>query len=261
MTLPDPPAPIVRPAEYAFGDHVANAEEHLVGQIDQSLRGRFDKPAEAHLAAPADTDFAAVRRWYGERAEGVAGIARCRGGRPGRWRTGFRLCAGRPGLCDAVARARRGEGGEPGYHPPIREVRLGEAMLVSRWCLRRSSFMIWCNVTIQWEDMMSARALAYRQSRIADPEPLSALNITPLIDVLLVLIVTLILTIPMMTHKVPIDLPGGGVPTTETNTIHRIDLNAAGQISLDGATCRPGRSAGAARRDPGRSRRAAAVQH
>ncbi|MFA6112863.1 MAG: biopolymer transporter ExbD [Sphingomonas sp.] len=81
---------------------------------------------------------------------------------------------------------------------------------------------------------MSARALAYRQSRVDDSEPLSALNITPLIDVLLVLIVTMIITIPMMTHKVPIDLPTGGIPTTETNVIHRIDLNAAGQIALDG---------------------------
>ncbi|MEO7469599.1 MAG: biopolymer transporter ExbD [Pseudomonadota bacterium] len=82
---------------------------------------------------------------------------------------------------------------------------------------------------------MSARALAFRRSQMHEPEPLSALNITPLIDVLLVLIVTLILTIPMMTHKVPIDLPTGGKPTTESNVIHRIDLNAAGQISLDGA--------------------------
>lgn len=81
---------------------------------------------------------------------------------------------------------------------------------------------------------MSARALAFRRSRMHEPEPLSALNITPLIDVLLVLIVTLILTIPMMTHKVPIDLPTGGRPTTESNVIHRIDLNAPGQISLDG---------------------------
>ncbi|WEJ97825.1 MAG: biopolymer transporter ExbD [Candidatus Sphingomonas phytovorans] len=82
---------------------------------------------------------------------------------------------------------------------------------------------------------MSARALAFRRSQMHEPEPLSALNITPLIDVLLVLIVTLILTIPMMTHKVPIDLPTGGKPTTESNVIHRIDLNAAGHISLDGA--------------------------
>jgi len=78
-------------------------------------------------------------------------------------------------------------------------------------------------------------AFAARGARIADPEPLSALNITPLIDVLLVLIVTLILTIPMMTHKVPIDLPAGGQPSASTGAIHRIDLNAAGQISLDGA--------------------------
>jgi len=81
---------------------------------------------------------------------------------------------------------------------------------------------------------MSARALAYRQSRIDGSEPLSALNITPLIDVMLVLIVTLIVTIPMMTHKVPIDLPTGVPGPTETNVIHRIDLSAAGQIALDG---------------------------
>ncbi len=70
MTLPDPPAPIIRPAEYAFGDQVASAEEHLVGQVDQLLRTRFGKPVEAHLTAPAATDFAALRRWYAERARG-----------------------------------------------------------------------------------------------------------------------------------------------------------------------------------------------
>ncbi|MGY4397502.1 hypothetical protein ACVWZA_002696 [Sphingomonas sp. UYAg733] len=86
MTLPDPPAPIVRPAEYAFGDQVASAEEHLVGQIDQALRARFGKPAETHLTAPAGTDFAAVRHWYGERAQrwqplpDVEGAARAGGG-------------------------------------------------------------------------------------------------------------------------------------------------------------------------------------
>jgi biopolymer transport protein ExbD len=33
---------------------------------------------------------------------------------------------------------------------------------------------------------------------------------------------------------VPIDLPTGVPGLTQTNVIHRIDLNAAGQISLDG---------------------------
>lgn len=87
MTLPDPPAPIARPAEYAFGDQVASVEEHLIGQVDQSLRGRFGKPIEEHLAAPAGTDFAAILHWYGERAKGwqalpeIEAVARVRGGR------------------------------------------------------------------------------------------------------------------------------------------------------------------------------------
>jgi hypothetical protein len=86
MTLPDPPAPIARPAEYAFGDHVASVEEKLVGQVDRSLRDRFGKPAEAHLTAPAGTDFAATRRWYEGQASGwqalpqVETVARAGGG-------------------------------------------------------------------------------------------------------------------------------------------------------------------------------------
>lgn len=40
-------------------------------------------------------------------------------------------------------------------------------------------------------------------------EPMSELNIPPLIDVPLVLIVMLIITVPPQTHKVSIDLPSG----------------------------------------------------
>ncbi len=43
---------------------------------------------------------------------------------------------------------------------------------------------------------------------LAEPQPLVALNMTPLIDVLLVLIVMFIITIPLQTHAVKIDLPG-----------------------------------------------------
>lgn len=47
--------------------------------------------------------------------------------------------------------------------------------------------------------------------RFLDSRPLSELNTTPLIDVLLVLIVMLILTVPLQTHKVAIALPSEGV--------------------------------------------------
>jgi biopolymer transport protein ExbD len=61
------------------------------------------------------------------------------------------------------------------------------------------------------------------------------MNMTPLIDVLLVLLVMMILTIPMVTHKVPVDLPrhGGAVGPAVTQ---RIDLDAGGRLAWDGAT-------------------------
>jgi biopolymer transport protein ExbD len=40
-----------------------------------------------------------------------------------------------------------------------------------------------------------------------DPEPMMDVNTTPLIDVMLVLLVMLIITIPVQTHAVKLDLP------------------------------------------------------
>jgi biopolymer transport protein ExbD len=76
------------------------------------------------------------------------------------------------------------------------------------------------------------RALAYR--RAADEEPFSALNITPLIDVMLVLLIMLIVTIPSLTHKIPIDLPQGD-PLTQPTLPSRLDIAADGSLSWDGA--------------------------
>ena len=38
------------------------------------------------------------------------------------------------------------------------------------------------------------------------------MNTTPLIDVMLVLLIMFIITVPMQTHQVPMDLPGGPPP-------------------------------------------------
>ncbi|HWU68162.1 MAG TPA: biopolymer transporter ExbD [Stenotrophobium sp.] len=37
--------------------------------------------------------------------------------------------------------------------------------------------------------------------------PLSEINVTPLVDVMLVLLIIFMITAPMMTHKIPINLP------------------------------------------------------
>lgn len=58
-------------------------------------------------------------------------------------------------------------------------------------------------------------------------QPISQLNITPLIDVLLVLLVMLMLSIPIALHKVTIDLPKGGI-TSEPAVIHTLRLDSTG---------------------------------
>ncbi|MEO9470478.1 biopolymer transporter ExbD [Parasphingorhabdus sp.] len=64
-------------------------------------------------------------------------------------------------------------------------------------------------------------------------QPISQLNITPLIDVLLVLLVMMMLSIPIALHKVSIDLPTGGT-TDKPATIHMLRLNSAGTAIWDG---------------------------
>ncbi len=64
-------------------------------------------------------------------------------------------------------------------------------------------------------------------------EPLSELNITPLIDVMLVLLVMMILTLPTVLHKVAVDLPQGYAPPSETVT-HPLVLARGGAVTLDG---------------------------
>jgi biopolymer transport protein ExbD len=61
-----------------------------------------------------------------------------------------------------------------------------------------------------------------------DDEVMVEMNTTPLIDVMLVLLVMLIVTIPIQTHAVKLDLPIGN-PPTNTQTV-AVDL----EIDFDG---------------------------
>ena len=67
---------------------------------------------------------------------------------------------------------------------------------------------------------------------IVVPEVGPMINTTPLIDLMLVLLVMLILSIPIATHKVPLDVPIG--PPGEPAPFHRLDLDAAGRYAWDG---------------------------
>lgn len=59
------------------------------------------------------------------------------------------------------------------------------------------------------------------------------LNMTPLIDVLLVLIVMFILLVPVMTNEIPIVLPQGTSPVLPRTT-HRLEVARGGAVALDG---------------------------
>ena len=67
-----------------------------------------------------------------------------------------------------------------------------------------------------------------------EAEPISALNTTPLIDVMLVLLIMFIVTIPISTHKVSLDLPRSDLPIVEKKP-HMLDLDRAGRLYWDGA--------------------------
>lgn len=65
-------------------------------------------------------------------------------------------------------------------------------------------------------------------------QPLSEINTTPLVDVMLVLLVIFIITAPLMTRAVSLDLPKSEAPavTAPADTIH-LSLNAEGRLFLD----------------------------
>ncbi len=65
-------------------------------------------------------------------------------------------------------------------------------------------------------------------------QPIGELNTTPLIDVMLVLLIMFIVTIPITTHKVDIDLPQR-IGSPAKPVVHRLELDAAGRVHWDGA--------------------------
>ena len=68
----------------------------------------------------------------------------------------------------------------------------------------------------------------------AEFQPFSQMNTTPLIDVLLVLLIMFILTIPAQTHKVGIDLPSPRPGLAAQPETHRLAIAADGTLSWDG---------------------------
>ncbi len=89
----------------------------------------------------------------------------------------------------------------------------------------------------------------------ADSAPMAEINMVPLIDVMLVLLVIFIVTAPLLTHSVKIDLPkAASTPNLTKPDNIQLGIRASGEIywngePVDGASLRT-RLAAASRNDP-----------
>ncbi len=75
-----------------------------------------------------------------------------------------------------------------------------------------------------------------------DGEPMMEINTTPLIDVMLVLLIMFIITIPIQTHAVKVDLPVND-PRQQKPPVdpvkNKVSIDPAGTISWNGAPVDP----------------------
>ena len=69
------------------------------------------------------------------------------------------------------------------------------------------------------------------QTRIAEHQPMLELNTTPLIDVMLVLLIMFIITIPIQTHAVKLDLPTCANCPTPQATVNTVTIDRTGQVA------------------------------
>ena len=73
-----------------------------------------------------------------------------------------------------------------------------------------------------------------RLERTASAPPMSDINMTPLVDVMLVLVVILIITAPLLASSIRLDLPKAqGAKPNETPLFVTVVLDKAGQAFID----------------------------
>ncbi len=73
-----------------------------------------------------------------------------------------------------------------------------------------------------------------RLERTAASQPMSEINMTPLVDVMLVLVVIFIITAPLMVSAVKVDLPKtAGAAALEAPKFLSLTVDKAGQVFVD----------------------------
>ena len=75
------------------------------------------------------------------------------------------------------------------------------------------------------------------QQSLDEPEVMMDINTTPLIDVMLVLLIMLIITIPVQLHSINLDMPTGTPPpVTKKPTAVRIEIDARNVVRWNDKT-------------------------
>ena len=75
----------------------------------------------------------------------------------------------------------------------------------------------------------------FRHSRRLQGDLLSEINVTPFVDVLLILLVAFLISAPLLTHSLPIQLPDGKLNqrSSELENVLRINIDKQKNIILD----------------------------
>src|SRR5438552_18291280 len=76
--------------------------------------------------------------------------------------------------------------------------------------------------------------------RLVAPHPITRVNVTPIIDVALVLVIILLVTAPMLSAvELPVDLPQARTREAENQRNVSITLGTDGRLALDGRDVAP----------------------
>jgi biopolymer transport protein ExbD len=79
--------------------------------------------------------------------------------------------------------------------------------------------------------MSTASQIATSAPSTDEEDTMSAINTTPLVDVMLVLLIVFMITIPVITHTVPVEMPNVENEATETRPENiNLSVNKDGQI-------------------------------
>ena len=74
-----------------------------------------------------------------------------------------------------------------------------------------------------------------RRTSVKPLAEISEINMTPLIDLTFLLLITFIITMPLVEQGIPVNLPKGKAKELDQSKMHSITLDLKGEIFLDSA--------------------------